>query len=194
MSLILATVVSSPFLAVFVFFCWYMYLLGTSQHVCLMILYLTNNSHITLSHITPPLKYVYLHTKEKINPKTIRCSWNKKLLCVVVNLLAKKHVKLCRVVTICSARDSILLRVYDKTNTCSTLNLIRFPFPSPATPHCKESDKRNKNQTIPNDQASCLPKPKAAGAAPELKQLVRRVPLALLGLDLVLVVLLHMRE
>jgi hypothetical protein len=80
---------------------------------------------------------------------------------VVVNLLAKKHVKLCRDVTICSARDSILLRVYDKTNTCSTLNLIRFPFPSPATPHCKESDKRNKNQTIPNDQASCLPKPKA---------------------------------
>jgi hypothetical protein len=80
---------------------------------------------------------------------------------VVVNLLAKKHVKLCRVVTICSARDSILLRVYNKTNTCSTLNLIRFPFPSPATPHCKESDKRNKNQTIPNDQASCLLKPKA---------------------------------
>jgi hypothetical protein len=32
MSLILATVVSSPFLAVFVFFSWDMYLLGTSRH------------------------------------------------------------------------------------------------------------------------------------------------------------------
>jgi hypothetical protein len=39
-----------------------------------------------------------------------------------------------------------------------------------------------------------IPRRKAAEAAPELKQLVQRVPLALLGLDLVLVVLLHMRE